>query len=141
MQIDSTIGDSSVILQNFYNSTLSTNINTFGNIESAILNGDYATAQSLNGYVTPNSLIESNYKLVYDVIIKNTDSTFNNIDSLNLITLASSCPAINGDAVYQARILYNNIYNSYQYFENNCTIVQIENIKIKLSSMVFMRQT
>jgi hypothetical protein len=120
MQMDSTISDSSVILQNFYNSTLATNINTFGNIESALLNGDFTTAQSLNGSVTANSLIEGNHKLVYDAIIKTADSTFSSGDSLNLYALASSCPAINGDAVYQARVLYNNIYNSYQYFENNC---------------------
>jgi|GEM_PF-5322860 len=120
MNVDTTLADTSAILQNFFNSNLNTNLNTFLNIESALKTGDISTAQSLNNSVTPSNIMESNQIMVYNDIIKNADSTFNVSDSLSLFKLASSCAAISGDAVYQARILYNNIYNSYQYFENNC---------------------
>lgn len=36
------------------------------------------------------------------------------------MNLASACPFTDGDVVYQARALYNSIYRTNIYFENNC---------------------
>ena len=123
MLADSSIQDSSAILKNFFlaNQTAGSSINTIVNIESNLAQGNMTTAQSMNAAFAPATTIEANHKALFSSMINyaNTDS-LNPSDSLTLITLAQSCPATAGDAVYQARAVYNAAYNQYQYFANNC---------------------
>ena len=40
--------------------------------------------------------------------------------TLDLETLASSCPRLNGGVVYQARAFHNSFYNDFKHYEDNC---------------------
>ena len=97
-----------------------TNIGKLVAIESNLAQGNIATAQSMNAALAPSNTIESNYKMFYASAINSANNTLTVSDSVTLINLAQSCPAISGDVVYQARALYNAIMNQYQYFEDNC---------------------
>ena len=45
-------------------------------------------------------------------------------DTLDLETLASSCPRLNGGVVYQARAFHNSFYNDFKLYKENCGISQ-----------------
>jgi hypothetical protein len=60
------------------------------------------------------SLFESNYKNYYTIYKKYAANNFlptNYSDATNLIALAPLCPGTEGACVYQARALYNSIFN------------------------------
>ena len=65
-------------------------------------------------------VIETNYKLFYEIYNASFYDTITPIDSLNLVFLANGCPFTDGAIVYQARALYNTIFNTSIVFENNC---------------------
>ncbi|MDI9339573.1 MAG: T9SS type A sorting domain-containing protein [Sediminibacterium sp.] len=44
------------------------------------------------------------------------------MDSTTLYSLANQCPYSGGGVVYQARALYNAVYNTYQKFSDNCNV-------------------
>ena len=52
-------------------------------------------------------VIETNYKLFYEIYNASFYDTITPIDSLNLVFLANGCPFTDGAIVYQARALYN----------------------------------
>jgi len=110
----------SVILQDFYTQSLSTNRENFVTIED-----DFAVSNIVNASAKTSSLlvennIEQNYKTFFESYIKQQTDTFTTADSLTLVTLAMGCPFTDGEVVYQARVLFNAIYLSNVVFEDNC---------------------
>ncbi len=114
---------SSTILQDFYNQSALTYREDFMQIEQDMVANDFVAAQSKISGLSPVSAIENNYKQFYSTYTKfNTDSLTSG-DSTQLYTIAIGCPFIDGVIVYQARVLYNSVYNSSKNFEDNCVNV------------------
>jgi hypothetical protein len=109
-------------LSSFYvtNQTLTRGL--YNNIVSNLAQGNWAQATSLLSGFNPATNIEQNYKTYYDISKKYyslTPLTF--IDKLNLLILCYQCPFTDGTVVYEARALYNQIYQTTeQYNDNNC---------------------
>ena len=113
---------SSAILTTFYSNALTSVMEKFAAIENDIALVNNAAAQSKVATLSNTNAIEANYKTFYTVYFKTKDSTYASGDSLNLINLANSCPYTDGGVVYQARALYNTIYDTYINFIDNCNI-------------------
>ena len=120
MQADSSLDDSSAILHNFFIINQNTSLNIIGSIESKLAQGNISAAKNLNNSFSPAGTIETSYKNFYTAYINYSSGNYGAGDSALLSTLANACPAIYGDVVYQARVLYNHVYNMYQYYENTC---------------------
>lgn len=118
LKSDESYKQNSAILDAFYNNNTSSVMETFFDIEMDLLNGDKSNAQSKIQALN-SSGIEGNYKIFYSILVNKGDS-LNTSDSLSLITLANSCPYIEGGVVYQARALYNQLFNVYLNYEDNC---------------------
>lgn len=112
------------ILQDFYTNSQPTVNEKLVSIETDFSQGDVAMGVSKVADLLPLDNIESNYKVFYELYNKSFGDTITDTlsptDSLNLITLASACPFIEGAIVYQARAMYNTIYSTALIFEDYC---------------------
>jgi hypothetical protein len=104
----------------FYASTYTTALQTMDSIEVSLANNDSAAVVSLMSGFTPTNAIETNYKTFYSILKNTQDSIISTSDSASLFTLANGCPFTDGAVVYQARALYNIIYDGYYWFYNVC---------------------
>ena len=121
---DSALRNGSVILQNFFATSQNTSRGTFTQIENDLKKNDFTSANSKVTTFAVTNTIENNYKTFYSVYINHkTNGSISNSDSSSLFNLSNSCPAENGSVVYQARALFNSVYNMYREFEDNCLIV------------------
>ncbi len=122
LKTDPSIKASSPILQNFYSINQPNTFGKLSNIEDDLSAGNIAIAQANLSAFTPTNNIENNYKTYYGLYIKNLiDSIgFNSSDSTTLSNLAFLCPNIDGAVVYQARALYNSVYKTVKFFNDNC---------------------
>lgn len=111
----------SVILQDFYTQSLSTNRENFVTIEDDFAVSDIANASAKTSSLLVENNIEQNYKTFFESYIKQQTDTVTSVDSLNLVTIAMGCPFTDGEVVYQARVLFNAIYMSNVVFEDNCS--------------------
>src|SRR5258708_760594 len=95
-------------------------------IEQALNDGDFTTANTILGYDidtltntswdtvtqvrmaddTSMDYIVQNYQQYYSLYMRYATMTMTGSDSTNLFALASLCPEVNGAVVYQARALY-----------------------------------
>ncbi len=116
---------SSVDLQDFYLQSQLTYREQFSAIEEDIVVNDFASAQSKISGLALESGIEINYKDFYNLYIKQQTDSLISDDSTHLYIIASGCPHIDGAIVYQARAMYNSIYDVNKDFEDNC--VNVEN--------------
>ncbi len=110
----------SSMLTNFYTNAQTTNLQKAVAIEDDLAANNYTTAQTKISSYSPVNSIESNYKLFYATYLKTKTNAYTPADSLNLITMANTCPYTNGGVVYQARALYNILYSGYYRFIDNC---------------------
>jgi len=115
----------SPILTNFYNTSQTNYLQAQVSIEENLANNNIVTVQSQIAALTPANVIETNYKIFYQTFKKMKDSTYNSNDSLNLISLANMCPYVDGAVVFQARALYNIIYDGFYRFYDNCNPAQV----------------
>jgi len=115
----------SPILTTFYNNSQSNYLQAQVSIEENLANNNIITAQSQIVALTPTNAIETNYKIFYQTFKKMKDSTYNSNDSLNLISLANMCPYVDGAVVFQARALYNIMYDGFYRFYDNCSPAQV----------------
>lgn len=120
LKADPSLTSSSVILQNFYTASIPTVRETFTNIEDDIASGDLINGQSKTNTLAPVNSIEDNYKTFFNAYLKHQTDTILLSDSIAIVNLANACPFTDGDVVYQARALYNSIYKTNIYFEDNC---------------------
>jgi hypothetical protein len=96
------------------------NLQAMVSIEQTLSDSGMVLAQSQITALNPINSIEWNYKNYYQIYKNTKDSSFTLIDSLDLATLANKCPFTEGGVVFQARALYNYIYNGYNRFSDNC---------------------
>jgi hypothetical protein len=111
----------SVILQDFYTQSLTTNRENFVAIEDDFAVSDLVGASAKTSSLLVENNIEQNYKIFFESYLKQQTDTITVADSLTLVTLAMGCPFTDGEVVYQARVLFNAIYSSNVVFEDNCT--------------------
>lgn len=127
LKADPSLTSSSVVLQNFYIASIPTVRETFANIEDDIASGDLVNGQSKTNALAPVNLIEDNYKTFFNAYLKYQTDTILSGDSIAIVNMANACPFTDGDVVYQARVLYNSIYRTNIYFEDNCPEVSERN--------------
>lgn len=113
----------STVLQDFYTNSQPTLRETFVSIETDLSQGDITTGANKVAFIAPQDNIETNYKNFYKAYIKQSTDSLNATDSLQLASIASGCPFADGAVVYQARALYNVVYNSAVTFEDNCPTI------------------
>ncbi|HEX7412677.1 MAG TPA: T9SS type A sorting domain-containing protein [Bacteroidia bacterium] len=65
---------------------------------------------------------EQNYKRFYQIYMGGMQNIATVTDSSDLETLASSCPLLNGEVVYNARAFHNSWYNGFKHYEDNCPV-------------------
>ena len=85
-------------------------------VEEKLSNGYYAEARTLLAGITTENTIDANYKIFYNLFanyqeVFESNNAYSPDDSTILVNLASLCPGTNGACIYQARALYNSIYN------------------------------
>ncbi len=110
-------------LTSFYNSAQTSSLQNMVSIEENLSDGNINIAQGQIAALTPTNSVQTNYKNFYQIFKSTKDSTFNSNDSLSLITLANMCPYVDGAVVFQARALYNILYNGFYPFSDNCNPV------------------
>lgn len=111
-----------VVLQNFYNTSLTGCREVMSGIEANLADGNTSVAGSQLGSFVSSNNIESNYKRFFEIYKAYCDTVYNANDSLDLNNLAYKCPFIDGSVVYQARALYNMIYTTVELFNDNCQV-------------------
>jgi len=121
MIADTSLSSGNDTLQLFINTNLNTGLGTLMATEQALMNNDLATATStLNGYIPANN-IEANYQTFYNSYIRQqTNGILTIPDSVALFNLANGCPHTDGAVVFQARALFNGIFNQAITFEDHC---------------------
>jgi len=112
--------DNSIPLQSFYTESQNTTRQKFVSIEEEISAGNLNLAKSKTDAIVPQDGIEANYQDFYNTYLKAQTDIIDITDSSQLYNLAISCPFIHGTVVYQARELYNSLYNLNIYFGDNC---------------------
>jgi hypothetical protein len=117
---DTTLQTASPILANFYSSNSNSSWALFCKAESFINAHNYTSANTLLNTFTPASTIEQNYKRFYQIYMHGMQGALTQNDTLDLETLGSSCPMLNGTVVFQARAFHNSYYNDYKHYEDNC---------------------
>jgi subtilisin family serine protease len=120
LKADASLRSASAVLQNFYNTSISTTRETLSSIEDDLASSDLLTAQGKTDGIVASNVIEENYKTFFNIYLKYQADTILPSDSLALFSIAAGCPFTDGDVVFQARALYNSIYKTNIYFENNC---------------------
>ncbi len=109
--------NSDVAYTNFYGDLAGSSIDIFMQVETALGNSDLVSAEYLKSSVTSTNSVEDYYINYYDLFLSYAGNNFeatDNSDAANLISLASRCPGTDGACVYQARALYNSVFNTSQ---------------------------
>jgi hypothetical protein len=119
-----------VDLQNFYNQTAISNVNSLLEVENNLSKASFTLAESTNSNISPSNNIETNTKYFYDLFVKYTKGKLVLTDKASLFNLANGCPDRDGAVVYQARVLYNSINNIYHHFEDSCITSAANNNRI-----------
>lgn len=89
-------------------------------IESFLAQGDFSSAQSyLNAYY-PETNVQENYKSYFQLYKRFAENdSLNATDSVSLLILASQCPAVDGPAIHKARTLYDLVYNTLSFYNDD----------------------
>ena len=117
---DPTLITGSPILQTFTATSTSQTREKFANVEEQTVTGNIGAANSINASVSPTIAAESSYKDFYNVAMNYANNTLSGSDSTTIATIANGCPFTDGNVVYQARSLYNVMFDTYVVFEDNC---------------------
>jgi hypothetical protein len=121
LQQDSTLMDTSAVLQQFYVQAPSTNIGKVTNTGVLLAQTDTVNALSVNQTINPELQPEQSFKDVDNIYISLLNG--NAADSLQLQMLediAAQCPQQGGIAVYRARVLLNVLNDNIRDWEDNC---------------------
>lgn len=135
--LDSTLRDSSDVLDSFMVAAAGSRFQWLTAIETALADSDIATAQTLlaspvaamgrvvispdlviTDYTSANGVVD-NYVDLYEVYLKHLQNNLGTNDSGMLETLANKCPAKDGAVVYKARSLYNLLFGHHIVYEDD----------------------
>lgn len=113
LQVNDSVRGATTALSTFYTNQSSTSIGKFWQIENSLYQGNYTAASSLLSEVSGElNTVEVNYKSLYTLYIAYlANNSLNSTQKTSLLALATLCPGTNGACVYQARALYNTLYN------------------------------
>jgi hypothetical protein len=107
-----------------FHSTYSTSIlDQFNKAENALAVLDYTTAATQVAAMSPGSSIEQNTQNLYSIYLDAQNKAYTAADDSTLLALAKGCPTRDGIVVYQARVLYNSLYDQATIFNNICDTV------------------
>lgn len=120
-KFDNMILDSSTVLSDFYNVNLFSSPEKVYQIQKQMRMGNLLDALAANVIFMPENNIEENYKRFNEIYIKYKDGLDIAEDSLDLMTIALKCPFYEGVAIYQARALYNLIFDEKVEFIDICS--------------------
>ena len=120
-KFDNMILDSSTVLSDFYNVNLFSSPEKVYQIQKQMRMGNLLDAIAANVIFMPENNIEENYKRFNEIYIKYKDGLDIAEDSLDLMTIALKCPFYEGVAIYQARALYNLIFDEKFEFIDICS--------------------
>jgi hypothetical protein len=99
------------------------NAKAFALVDAAMANGNYTTAQTMNNAISPNNVIERNWKQVDNAILKQqSGNTLNQTDVTVLQSIAAQCPLSGGRIVNRARAILNVYYGNIMTYPNDCPI-------------------
>ncbi len=113
LDINDSIKDASGTLKPWYNGLAGSSFDKFAQAERKFIVGDLTSARTLYTAITPTNNIETNYKTYYGLYYSYANNSFaptNGTDETNLRSLANGCPSKDGACVYQARALYNTVF-------------------------------
>ncbi|MFY9309535.1 MAG: T9SS type A sorting domain-containing protein [Bacteroidia bacterium] len=129
IKTDSIDVSSDGILQTFVNQAAADNMGKLTELNNIINDPakynttDMTAAQVLNASIVPVNDIETNQKLLNDMIISNyltNTATYTTVQVSALRTLANKCPFTDGLAVYQARVMLSGIDSLGTEYANAC---------------------
>jgi hypothetical protein len=125
LQKDSTLMDSSIVLQQYYSDAPSTNIGKTVNADVALSQGEIENADSVTLAITPEIQPEQNYKDVNDIYIALLNGEEADSTQLEMLeSIAQQCPERGGLAVYRARVMLNVIYDAVYSWDIECASSQ-----------------
>ena len=141
LQADSSIADSSLILQKFTSLAAGSRCAYLTSISNAINAGDIAAAEILIGedidaiidtatdtatgaFIADDISVDhiiNNYRSFYKLYIKYIDSSMSSADSMEVNTLANMCPLSDGMVIFNARALNALANGASSMYPDNCT--------------------
>lgn len=119
---DNTFMDSSIVLQDFYNQSLSTVREKINYIQKKLSEGAAFEASMADGDFIASNNIEENYKKYFASRLNKLANNLSVLDSISLKELAEKCPFTDGTVIYEARALYNLIYGKEDVFLDPCNV-------------------
>lgn len=122
LKADQTLTQNSTILQNFYNTELSTNNQVYATIEEQIAQEQLSQASNALAAVSNQDDVDNNHQIYNTCMLHYKDRTqvFTAADSANLVVLCQKCPYTDGFVVFRARALYNLVFKTVEAFVDNC---------------------
>jgi hypothetical protein len=124
ISIQSQLSNANANLSGFYANQQNGVRGTYKLIENNILQGNFGAANSQISGFNPNTNIEQNHKLFYQLLrAYKTNGKLSLAENLQLLILSHQCPFTDGTIVYQARALYNEIFNTVKVYNDvNCAL-------------------
>jgi hypothetical protein len=119
---DNTFMDSSIVLQDFYNQSLSTVREKINYIQKKLSEGAAVDAALADGDFIASNNIEENYKKYFASRLNKLANNLSVLDSISLKELTEKCPFTDGTVIYEARALYNLIYGKEDVFPDPCNV-------------------
>jgi hypothetical protein len=104
----SSLAQSDVKYQTFYNTVAASNIGSFARINDLMNAGDYSNAQLLNSGISPTNNMEINRKTVNDIYMNSWATgrfDLTNDEYNTLYGIAAQQPILGGTGVYSARVM------------------------------------
>jgi hypothetical protein len=135
LMMNDSIRDSNAHYDDFIHELSGTSIDYFLREEMALALGNYSIATYYNAMITATNNVENNYLRYYSLYNKYASNNFkqtNINDETNLVNLSASCPGTDGACVYQARALYNAVFNTLPLYSDchvsSARIARVEDI-------------
>lgn len=110
--------------QAFYNEYDATSLDYFMQAEEALYAGDMELTETILENVTTTNSVEENYMTFYNLYLAYSVNNFKYDAALmnlsELTNLCLLCPSYNGACIYQARALYDRVFDVPGNFTDNC---------------------
>ncbi|MBL0329601.1 MAG: T9SS type A sorting domain-containing protein [Bacteroidetes bacterium] len=128
IQNDSIDVSADPILQSFVNLSATENLGKLIELNATISDpdkyntADMTSAQAISNSISPTNDIETNQKLINDIVINNylDNITYTASQIGDLRVLANKCPFTDGVGVYQARVLLSEVDSLGTFYYNPC---------------------
>ncbi len=121
LNIDSTLKDSSAIVDGFFNAAKGSNIGKLFDIQSDLKNELIIDAAIKNNNIVPNNNLEANEKMLNDIILQLPQTGFAEEIIESISSIANQCPISGGKSVFICRSLISSLdMNAYWDDDDRC---------------------